>query len=175
MDAVDEKLIKECLNEAKQSTSNQNDLGNEKKSLQEIQEIFAKTEAMKSVAKEKNEELENQFKDLRRKLNSSSEYLQRIKKNIENIKFSYQKNVIESQKKFDPATAAANSKFESRDDLTQYMEDIRRKIDDLHNKMMVQKEKQQRVTESYEEAFDGIVESLQQIESGSYSSNNLLG
>lgn len=56
-----------------------------------------------------------------------------------------------------------------------YMEELRHKIDNLQMKMTSQREKQQHVTESYEEAFDKVISALQRIDSGGYSSLNILG
>ncbi|CAG9859223.1 unnamed protein product [Phyllotreta striolata] len=192
MDALTEKQVKEQLNEIKQSSSEDKqsdelDLNNveyigdingeseAQKSLKHIQEIFQKTEAMKLEAKEKGQELEDQFKVLKERLNSSSEYLIRIKKNIENIKFSYQRNVIELQKKSEPPADMANHKFENREDMEKYIEDVRQKMDDLQNRMTMQKEKQQHVTESYEEAFNNVVNALQKLDTGECSSVKFLG
>ncbi|XP_028144632.1 uncharacterized protein LOC114338236 [Diabrotica virgifera virgifera] len=185
MDDITEKQVKDQLNQAKQlSLEEQNLIDTETndeedkqslQSLEKIQEIFAKTETMKELAKEKNKELEEQFKDLKHKLNSSSEYLQRIKNNIENIKFSYQKNIIDLHKHLDPATAAENSQFESQDAMKSYIEDIRKKIEDLQTRSTAQEEEKRNQADSYEKAFDRIVSSLQDIEKGAYSSKNLLG
>lgn len=140
-------------------------------SVERIKDIFQKTEAMREVAKEKNHQIEEQFKDLKQKLSSSSEYLIRIKKSIENLKFSYQKNVLEINNKIDPGSSA--EPIVNPEDFAQRMEDIKKKIDDLQNRAKNQRERQRQVTESYQEAFDNVVNTLQEIESGSYSSQLL--
>ncbi|CAG9822828.1 unnamed protein product [Phaedon cochleariae] len=183
MDSSTNKNLKGMINEALQSSENikiNTDDSDQPfsphdiqcgKSLQQIKNIFEKTEAMREVAKEKNHQLQEQFKDLKERLSSSSEYLLRIKKNIENLKFSYQKNVIEIQKNLDPATEVENIK--SKEDMAKHMNEIRNKIDDLQNKMTEQRNKQQYVTESYQEAFDKVIDTLQEIETGAYSSQML--
>ncbi|XP_072391329.1 uncharacterized protein [Diabrotica undecimpunctata] len=176
MDAITEKHVKDQLNQAKQLSLEEQNLSDTEKndeqdgqslqSLEKIQEIFAKTETMKELAKEKNKELDEQFKDLKQKLNSSSEYLQRIKNNIENIKFSYQKHIIDLHRNLDPVTAAENSQFESQDAMKTYIEDIRKKIEDLQTRTATQEEEKRNQADSYEKAFDRIVNSLQEIENG---------
>lgn len=154
-------------------TALERSLGNE--SFKRIKDIFEKTEAMKEVAKEKNQQLEQQFKFLKQKLSSSSECLLRIKKNIENLKFSYQKNILEMHKSFDPGEIldSKNDAIKTREDMARHMEDIRNKIENLQNRMTAQREKQQYVTESYQETFERVVDTLQEIEEGSYSSQDL--
>ncbi|KAG5888521.1 hypothetical protein JTB14_009573 [Gonioctena quinquepunctata] len=182
MDSFKEKQVKEKLNEALQSSemsenphtsSSSTNQDESRRSLEEIQDIFEKTEAMKKVAKLKNQQLEEQFKDLKQRLNSSSEYLLRIKKNIENLKFSYQRNVLEINNKLDPGTQLESGNIGTKEDMTKHMEEIRKKIDDLQNKMTVQQQKQQNVTENYQEAFDKVIDTLQQIETGAYSSQSV--
>lgn len=198
MESSKEKQFKEQLNEALQTSSNperksfdkeenegetnffkfasetalEKSVGN--KSFQRIKDIFEKTEAMKEVAKEKNEQLEQQFKFLKQKLSSSSECLLRIKKNIENLKFSYQKNILEMHNSFDTGEILEpKNDSMKKEDMAKNMEDIRKKIENLQNRMTAQREKQQYVTESYQAAFEQVVDTLQQIEDGSYISQGL--
>ncbi|CAH2003794.1 unnamed protein product [Acanthoscelides obtectus] len=141
--------------------------------LEKIKLFVEKTESMKEIAKEKNEQLEQQFKELKEKLSSSSEYLMRIKKNIENLKFSYQKNVSEMQKHLDPADCLENRTPETKHDIGKEMEEIRRKIETLQARVKEQTDKHQHVTEDYKSAFDKVVDTLEVIESGSFSSQDL--
>lgn len=201
MESSKEKQFKEQLNEALQTSCNperksfgreengkekqpnflkftsetalERNLGNE--SFKRIKDIFEKTEAMKEVAMEKNQQLEQQFKFLKQKLSSSSECLLRIKKNIENLKFSYQKNVLEMHNSLDTGEILdqKNDVIKTKEDMAKHMEDIRKKIENLQNRMTAQREKQQYVAESYQEAFERVVGTLEEIEEGSYSSQDL--
>lgn len=169
-EALHNSLNSECASSSEETLDSQIEENSMKKSVERIKDIFEKTEAMKEVAKEKNQQIEAQFKDLKEKLSSSSEYLLRIKKSIENLKFSYQKNVFELHHKLDPATCLESYSQLTKEDMAKHMEDIRKKIDELQNRMTTQREKQQCVTESYQQAFDQVVNTLEDIENGSYSS-----
>nr|CAH7755567.1 unnamed protein product [Callosobruchus chinensis] len=177
MDQSPDKHIKDLQNETIQNVESTSEpLPDDAISdpLEKIKLIVEKTESMKEIAKEKNEQLEQQFRELKDKLSSSSEYLLRIKKNIENLKFSYQKNVMEMQKHLDPAECLENRTPESRADIEKEMEEIRRKIETLQARVNEQTDKHQHVTEDYKSAFDKVVDTLEVIESGSYSSQDLL-
>lgn len=176
MDSSLEKNLKADLNEETKS-ANDNDMPEEipdqphscNKTLQQFEQIFNKTEEMKAAAREKNHLIEEQFRDLKNQLNSSSEYLLKIKNSLENLKFSYQKNVIQQQRTLDTGECL-EAQDKQKKDSTQQIENIRKKIENLQQRTKVQKDTYNFVTESYQTAFDRVMKSLQDIDSGKYSS-----
>ncbi|CAH0552876.1 unnamed protein product [Brassicogethes aeneus] len=138
--------------------------------LEHFNEIFSKSLEMKEVAKTKNLAIEKEFADLKERLSTSSDYLLRIKKNIENIKFSYQRSLMDMNKSLTMDERYTN---QSKQDMKASMEEIRKKIENLQHKVKSQREKQEDVSKDYKSAFEKVINTLQEIESGSYSSQKI--
>ncbi|KAF7275859.1 hypothetical protein GWI33_011201 [Rhynchophorus ferrugineus] len=121
-----------------------NQVGN--KAVENIKQIFEKTKAIKKVADVKHKEIQSQFKELHKRLNQSSECLQRMKKGIDNIKFSYQTKVFEMQKALTPGDFFDPEKnpLQTKEDMARHMDEIKEKIEQIQKQINAHKEKQQR-------------------------------
>ncbi|XP_019768742.1 uncharacterized protein LOC109543453 [Dendroctonus ponderosae] len=143
-----------------------------KEALENIKQIFDKTRSIRKVADGKHQEIQAQFKDLRERLNSSSECLNRMKKGIDNIKFSYQAKVGEVYRTLSPSTDYVETP-RTKEELAEKVEDIRNKIEEIQKRVSIDKDKHSRVIQSYQEAFDHVSTMLENIEQGNYSSMKL--
>lgn len=170
MNSFNDKQLKEKINVSLSSSSMRtqlNDTEEEKSTLEDVISECNKVLLTKKHAVEKSEEIEKQFKDLKQKLNSNSEFLFTIKKQVEGLTFSHQKKVLE---RFNRPDHYENDQNYTSQEMTQRMEDIRKKIDDLRDKMAKQKEKQKEISGNYKEALKNVTDTFQEIEDGSNSS-----
>lgn len=125
-------------------------------SFQRLRNLFLKTEAMKEESKTRNEEMEKQFHELQERLTSSSGFLNQIKKSIENIKFSYERDINDLEK----VTG------ENRDEIDKQIEEIRAHISKLQNTVKEEKP----TAQTYQEAFNEVINTFKNIAQGKYSS-----
>lgn len=118
-----------------------------------IRELFLKTEEMKEESIENNKQIKNQFDELRERLTKSSGFLNQIKKNIDNIKFSYQRDIMDLEN-------VAYGK--NRDDINQQIEEIKLNISKLQSQVKEEKRKPQ----NYQEAINDVLSNFQKIANG---------
>lgn len=161
-----------------------------KEALESIKQIFDKTQSMRKVADGKHQEIQAQFKDLRERqvkallldssliksrafrLNCSSECLNRMKKGIDNIKFSYQTKVGEMYRTLSPSTEYLETPS-TKEELAEKVEGIRKKIEEIQKRVSMDKDKHSQVVQNYQEAFDHVSSVLEDIDQGNYSSTKL--
>ncbi|XP_030752139.1 uncharacterized protein LOC115879442 [Sitophilus oryzae] len=145
------------------------------KAFENIKNIFEKTQTIKKVADIKHQEIQTQFKELRERLSQSSECLQRMKNGIENIKFSYQSKIYDMQQSLTPGDFFDPEKnpLQTKEDMARHMEEIKDKIEKIQKQISAHKEKQEKVTKSYVEAFENVSQTLNCIDNGTYSSCNV--
>jgi hypothetical protein len=131
----------------------------DEESYQRLRRLFLKTEEMKEISQAKNKEMEGQFKELQERLVSSSGFLNQIKKSIENVKFAYQRDIIDLEKVTE----------ENREDIDKQIEEIREHIGKLRSRAREERPKPQ----TYQEAFTDVLTTFQNIAQGKYNSQNL--
>lgn len=143
-------------------------------SFERIRALFQKTEEMKEMAKEKNREVENQFESLRERLNSSSMFLNQMKSSIENLRFSYQKKLMEQHTEDYEEYFNNKEKFKGKAEIDNYLEELRGKIETLQMKPkeFVSEDKE---PQDYQSAIRDVVENLKIIDQGLYSSTRNFG
>lgn len=135
-----------------------------------LMKIYEKTGEIKAHHKDYMDQINN----LKVQLSGSSEFLNRMKKQIDNMKFSYQSKLIELNKRLDPGDCLEkpNPVIESAEEYSRYMENVTKKIENLRSKFESQAQKRVSVTDNYQKAFSTVVSLMQEIEKGSYHSQN---
>lgn len=131
-----------------------------------LRKAIEKSREMKELSKQKNEEVEKEFASIKERLNDSTEYLQKITKNLENFKFSYQKNMMEINKN----VAMDNFKKYSAEDMKKNMEDMRKKIAEVQYKVKAKREQEEKVKRNYKQTVDILLSAFEKIDSGDYDS-----
>lgn len=184
MSLVNEKDLKDKINEAlsnssdeatdnvdpaEDSTSFPSQDAVDRHLLDDIIGKYEEVLSMKKTSKKNSEDIERQFKNLREKLDSNSEYLDELKRNVGNMNFSQHNKALDLYN-MEPGACLENDFTYTRERINEKMDDIRKKIDNLRSKMADQKEKQQHVYDDYKKAFQTVIDNFQDIESGSYSS-----
>ncbi|EEZ97403.1 hypothetical protein TcasGA2_TC011232 [Tribolium castaneum] len=156
MDSADTTATKKQAKDHKnlRTRSDKKSSDAEDASFQRLRNLFLKTEEMKQESKTRNEQMENQFKELQDRLTNSSGYLNQIKKSIENIKFSYQRDITDLEKVTE----------ENREDIDRQIEEIRAHIGQLQSAVKVEKPKPQ----TYQEALNDVICTFQNIAQGKY-------
>lgn len=129
-------------------------------SVERLRRLYQKTEEMKEVSKSKNEELEDQFKMLKERLSTSSGFLNHIKKSIENIKFSYQRDILDLERVTE----------ENRCEIDEQIEEIREHIDKLQSRVV--EDESQKKGENYQDAFRDVLRTFEVIARGKFASQN---
>lgn len=99
-----------------------------------------------------------------------------MKKGIDNIKFSYQNKIFEMHHSLSPPGDygdAPSHPPQTKEEVAKQMEQIREKIEKIQNNIYTEKEKQEKVMQSYKDAFEHVSSVLESIDKGDYSSINL--
>ena len=163
MDSADviasKKQVKDHKNLCMRSNKKMLSMQEEDESFRRLRNLFLKTEEMKEVSAAKNKEMESQFKELQERLANSSGFLNQIKSSIENIKFSYQKDIMDLEK----VTG------ENREEIDRQIEELKMNIGKLQSIPKEEKPKPQ----TYQEALTEVLTSLQNIAQEKYSSRNV--
>ncbi|KAK9882148.1 hypothetical protein WA026_019665 [Henosepilachna vigintioctopunctata] len=146
----------------------------ESSSFERIRELFKKTEEMKEIAKEKNQEVESQFENLRERLNGSSLFLNQMKSSIENLRFSYQRKMMEQNDQDFENYLKNKEKFKSKEEINSYMDQLKEKIQNLQTKPKVS-EFEENEPKDYQSALKDVVKNLKIIDDGLYSSGKHFG
>lgn len=131
--------------------------------VEKAKEIFSKSDATKKVTENRYMELDSQFNNLKERLNSTSSILLRIKKNIDNVKISYEKSFMKMHKCLNPDSELMGNPFESSEEMTKYIEEMERKIEVMQSTADEQTDKFKHVAHNYEEAFNRAVQALEDI------------
>ncbi|RZC32410.1 hypothetical protein BDFB_001790 [Asbolus verrucosus] len=156
---ADTKKVKNWRNSSMRSDNKIPHTYKDDESFERLRNLFLKTEEMKAISQTKNEEMENQFRELQERLSNSSGFLNQMKKSIENIKFSYQRDIegLERMTK------------ENRNDIDKQIEELRTHIKKIHAKA-VRAEKPE--PQNYQEAFSDVLETFQNVAQGKCTFQN---
>lgn len=123
--------------------------------LPQSNEILNKLDTLKEATRRKNEQIEEQFQELQDRLDGSSQYLLKIKKNIENLK--------SSRLPTDHCTPQIEDDFDT-DSISGRIDEIKTKIDHLQVRTKAHTDKYQHLTENYKLAFETVLEQLEHLE-----------
>lgn len=101
----------------------------------------------------------------------SSECLNRMKKGIDNVKFSYQTELFELHHTLhNPEDELSTSPSLTKEEIAQKVDEIRDKIEKIQTEVYKKKARHESVIKDYQDAFDKVTTTLQSIDSGDYSS-----
>lgn len=127
--------------------------------------IITKCDTVLSMQKnisKRTKHIEKEFEDIRTRVNSNSEYLQKLKKKIDNLNFSGHTKTLEFCRMV-PSTFLETNTAYTRETVTQEMDKIREKVNELKSKTF-EKPYQQQKWNSYREVMDEVINKFQQIE-----------
>lgn len=134
----------------------------EDKALEKISKLVENAANMQKIAEEKTRATELYFNNLRERLNNSTVFLNKIKSDIENIKFNYHNDM----KNMDYGDFD-----KTEDEIDEEMKDIKRKLEELHNSVSSVKSAI-RETDSFETTMTKTVDMLNMASKGVFNEEN---
>lgn len=141
-------------------------------SLDRIQKLFRKTEEMREMANIKNKEVEEQFSYLKSRLSGSTTFLEQMKNQVENLKFAYQKKVMDFNHQWDTENYFDNKGdyFKNKEEMETHLDELKMKIKDLQQAKQSESNETTDEPESFQTVLEDVVSNLKKIDDGLYSS-----
>lgn len=140
----------------------------QEESLKRIKKLIEQTARLNNEEPERRASIENYFKNLHDKINSSTLFLKNVKRDIENIKFKFQED---RKKARDPNNKDYLEMYEKTDrEIEEELLNVQYRLDELQQRVGHTKEKMIN-NWTYKERLSESIKTLENVSKGIFTNN----